>query len=402
MPGILDGVRIIDMTQFISGSRCTQLLADMGATVVHVEPREGQTLRLIFSLVPGAERNFSIFNRNKYGLSLDWRLPDGREILLKLARMSDIFVHNLIPGTLERHGLGYEDLKAQRPDIIHIAISGFGEVGVNPDRAAFDIIAQAVSGQFWNDQEDLRLPCNYWADLVSGAYAANAVLLALINRMKTGAGGHVDISMQDVLYTNNYRAMVDKCMGPIMAEVEKTLGRKPRDVLNSEDRMPFYGFFKTTDGKVAIVALTQRQWQALSEVVGSPELADDPRFNTLISQIHNHDEAVEIIEKWTSGRASREVIQQLEARRIPCGTAYTIDQVNRDENLKERGMFARVKHARFGDVDVPGIPYRFTNGAGEIRMPGPDLGEHNDLILRDWLGYSPGEIEALRTAGVIR
>ena len=114
MPGILDGLRIIDMTQFISGSRCTQLLADMGATVVHVEPRGGQTLRLIFSLVPGAERNFSIFNRNKYGLSLDWRHPDGREILLKLVRISDIFVHNLIPGTLERRGLGYEDLKKLR------------------------------------------------------------------------------------------------------------------------------------------------------------------------------------------------------------------------------------------------------------------------------------------------
>ena len=184
MPGILDGVRIIDMTQFISGSRCTQLLADMGATVVHVEPRGGQTLRLIFSLVPGAERNFSIFNRNKYGLSLDWRHPHGREILLKLVRTSDIFVHNLIPGTLERHGLGYEDLKAQRPDLIHVAISGFGEEGVNPDRAAFDIIAQAVSGQFWNDQENLRLPSNYWADLVSGAYASNAALLALIHRMK--------------------------------------------------------------------------------------------------------------------------------------------------------------------------------------------------------------------------
>ncbi|MEN6475815.1 MAG: CoA transferase [Syntrophaceae bacterium] len=401
MSGILDGIRIIDMTQFISGSRCTQLLADMGATVVHVEPKGGQTLRLIFSLVPGAERNFSIFNRNKYGLSLDWRHPNGREILLKLARLSDIFVHNLIPGTLERHGLGYEDLKVQRPDIIHIAISGFGEEGVNPDRAAFDIIAQAVSGQFWNDQENLRLPSNYWADLMSGAYASNAALLALIHRMKTGQGGHVDISMQDVLYSNNYRAMVDKCMAPVMPEVEKTLGRKPRDVLNSDDRMPFYGFFKTKDGKVAIVALTHRQWQDLSEIIGRPELAADPRFNSLIGQIHNHTQAVEIIEDWTSRHAAHEIINLLEARKIPCGTAYTIDQVNRDENLKARGMFAHVKHARFGDVDVPGIPYHFSQSSGELRMPGPDLGEHNDLILGQWLGYSRDAIEALRKAGVI-
>lgn len=313
MPGILDGIRIIDMTQFISGSRCTQLLADMGATVVHVEPKEGQTLRQIF-----------------------------------------------------------------------------------------DIIAQAVSGQFWNDQENLRLPCNCWADLVSGAYAGNAALLALIRRMRTGRGVHVDISMQDVLYSNNYRAMVDKCMEPIMPEVEKTLGRKPRDVLNSDERMPFYGFFKTTDGKVAIVALTQRQWQALSEIIGRPELVSDPRFSSLIGQIHNHNEALEIIESWTGRHASQEVLELLEAGKIPCGIAYTLDQVNRDENLKARGMFAQVKHARFGDVDVPGIPYRFSSGAGEVRMPGPDLGEHNELILGQWLGYGPDAIEALRTAGVIR
>ena len=401
MPGILDGIRIIDMTQFISGSRCTQLLADMGATVVHVEPKSGQTLRLIFSLIPGAERNFSIFNRNKYGLSLDWRHPDGREILLKLVRISDIFVHNLIPGTLERHGLGYEDLKAQRPDLIHVAISGFGEKCTNPDRAAFDIIAQAVSGQFWNDQENLRLPSNYWADLMSGVYASNAALLALIHRMRTGEGGHVDISMQDVLYSNNYRAMVDRCMAPVMPEIEKTLGRKPRDILNSDDRMPFYGFFKTMDGKVAIVALTSRQWRDLSEIIGRPELTSDPRFNTLIGQIHNHGQAVEIIEEWTGRHASREIIALLEARKIPCGIAYTIDQVNRDENLKARGMFAQVKHARFGDVDVPGIPYHFSQLPGEIRMPGPDLGEHNDLILGQWLGYSQDEIQALRSAGVI-
>lgn len=402
MPGILEGIRVIDMTQFISGSRATQLLADMGAEVVHVEPKQGQTLRLIFSLIPGAERNFSVFNRNKYGMSLDWRHPEGREIMLKLGGLCDIFVHNLIPGTLERHGLGYEDLKLVRPDIIHIAISGFGETGSNPERAAFDIIAQAVSGHFWNDQENLRLPSNYWADLVSGVTAANAALLALIHRMRTGVGQHVDISMQDVLYSNNYRAMVDKCMSPIMPEVEKTLGRKPQDVLNSDDRMPFYGFFKARDGKVAIVALTARQWLALAEITGHPELATDPRFNSLIGQIHNHTSAVQIIEDWTGRHASREIIDLLEAKKIPCGIAYTIEQVNQDENLKTRGMFSQIRHARFGDVDVPGVPYHFSRTEGSLRMPGPELGEHNELILAEWLGYSRDEILALRAAEVIR
>ena len=398
---VLTGIRVVDLTQFISGSRCTQILADMGAEVAHVEPPEGQTLRLIFSLIPGAERNFSVFNRNKYGLSIDWRKPEGGEVLRRLAKTSDIFVHNLIPGTLERHRLGYEDIRQLRPDIIHVSISGFGEAGVNPELAAFDIITQAVSGQFWNDQENLRTPSNYWADLMTGTYAANAVLLALIHRMKTDEGQHIDISMQDVLYFNNYRAMMDRSMAPIMEDAEKTLGRKPKDVLNSDDRMPFYGFFKSADGKVAIVALTPRQWRDLAEVIGHAELVTDSRFSNLIAQIHNHSEAVSIIEEWTRRHVSRDIMRALEERRIPCGIAYTTDEVNEDENLKARGMFAQVPHKRFGMINVPGIPYKFSRMEGALRMPGPELGEHNDHILSEWLGYSHEEIGVLRAKGII-
>jgi len=138
---IFEGLRVIDITQFISGSRCTQLLADMGAQVVKVEPPSGDTLRLIFSLMPGAERNYSVLNRNKYGMALDWKQPGGQEIIRRLAATADILVHNLIPGTMERSNLGYEDLKKVKSDIIYVAISGFGATGVNPARAAFDIIA---------------------------------------------------------------------------------------------------------------------------------------------------------------------------------------------------------------------------------------------------------------------
>ncbi|MCK7467984.1 MAG: CoA transferase [Desulfosudis oleivorans] len=143
-----------------------------------------------------------------------------------------------------------------KPDIIYVAISGFGATGVNPERAAFDIIAQATAGQLWNDLENLMPPANYWGDFVSGSYAAMAACMALIHRLRTGEGQYVDISMQDVLYFNNYRAMMDKAMAPIMEDATRTLGRRPSEVLNSKDRMPFYGFFKTTDGKVAIVSIT--------------------------------------------------------------------------------------------------------------------------------------------------
>jgi crotonobetainyl-CoA:carnitine CoA-transferase CaiB-like acyl-CoA transferase len=398
---ILEGIKVTDVTQFISGSRCTQILADMGAEVVKVEPPQGDTLRMIFNMTPGAERNYSVLNRNKYGIAVNMREPRGREIIQKLATMSDIFVHNLIPGYLEKQGLSYGDIRSRRNDIIYASISGFGTVGVAPERAAFDIIAQATGGQFWNDQDTFLVPDNYWGDLMTGAYAAVSILLALIHRMKTGRGQYIDVSMQDVMYYNNYRAMMDKALKPIVADVEKRLGRKPQDVLNSSDRMPFYGFFKARDGKVAIVSLTARQWRDLSEIIRRPEMAEDPKFSNLIAQIHNHEEAVELIEEWTTGRTSQEIISILERKKIPCGIAYTSAQVNDDENLKQREMFRRVHHEKYGDIDIPGFPFKFSDASGSIRMPAPGLGEHTRFILEQWLGYTSEEVQALYGKGII-
>ncbi|MBN1474343.1 MAG: CoA transferase [Syntrophaceae bacterium] len=392
---ILAGLKVIDVTQFISGSRCTQLLADMGAEVVKVEPPEGDTLRINFQLMPGAERCYSVLNRNKYGIAVNWQEKEGQDVMLRLAAQADIFVQNLIPGTLERNGLGYDDLKKLKNDIIYTQISGFGSTGVNPERAAFDIIAQATGGQFWNDQETYLMPANYWGDLMSGAYAANAILLAFIHRMKTGHGQHIDLSMQDVMYFNNYRALMDKALGEVAKDIEKKLGRKPEEVMNSSDRMPFYGFFKSKDGKVAIVSVTARQWKTLSDVVGRPEMVTDPKFNNIISQIHNHEEAVALIEEWTSLHTSQEIINILESKKIPCGIAYTNEQVNHDENLKARGMFQKVYHQEFGDIDIPGVPYKFSEAHGSIRLPAPSLGEHSRFILEEWLSYTPSEVDKL-------
>ncbi len=389
------------MTQFISGSRCTQILADMGAEVVKVEPPQGDTLRMVLSMTPGVERNYSVFNRNKYGIAVNTRESQGREIILKLAGISDVLVHNLIPGSLEKQGLGYEDIRLVKEDIIYTAISGFGATGTAPERAAFDIIAQATGGQFWNNQGTFLMPDNFWGDLVTGAYAAISILLALIHKTKTGQGQYIDISMQDVMYYNNYRAMMDKALEPIMAQVEKRLGRKPKDVLNSSDRMPFYGFFKTRDGKVAIVALTARQWKGLAKIVGRPEMASDPRFSNLLVQIHNHEEAVGLIEGWTSARTSQEVVSILESKKIPCGIAYTVAQVNQDENLKQREMFQKVYHPKYGDVDIPGFPFKFSQSSGSVRMPAPGLGEHSRFILEQWLGYTSDEVQELYKKGII-
>jgi crotonobetainyl-CoA:carnitine CoA-transferase CaiB-like acyl-CoA transferase len=236
---------------------------------------------------------------------------------------------------------------------------------------------------------------------MTGAYAAIAILLALVHRLKTGKGQYIDISMQDVMYFNNYRALMDKALGPIMADIERQLGRRPRDVMHSADRMPFYGFFKTKDGKVAIVSTTARQWKELTALIGRPEMATDPKFSNLIVQVQNHEEAVRLIEEWTSGHTSQEIIAALEGKKIPCGIAYTLEEVNTDENLRQRGMFQQVHHERYGDIDIPGLPFKFSAAQGSIRMPAPGLGEHSRLILEQWLGYAAEEVQELYKKKII-
>jgi len=183
--------------------------------------------------------------------------------------------------------------------------------------------------------------------------------------------------------------------------VEKGLGRKPKDVLNSSDRMPFYGFFRARDGKVAIVSLTARQWKDLAGIVGRPEMASDQRFSNLLVQIHNHEEAVRLIEEWTTAHTSQEIISILESKKIPCGIAYTVAQVNNDENLKQREMFQKVHHEKYGDINIPGFPFKFSEASGSIRMPAPGLGEHSRLILEKWRGYTSDEVQELYKKGII-
>jgi formyl-CoA transferase len=171
--------------------------------------------------------------------------------------------------------------------------------------------------------------------------------------------------------------------------------------MNSGDRMPFYGFFTSSDGKVAIVALTARQWKDLCEIIGRPGMATDRKFDTIISQIHNHEEAVLLIEEWTCRHPSDEIVRVLESRKIPCGIAYSCEQVNRDGNLEKRGMFSKVSHEKYGEIDVPGIPFTFSDMSGSVRCPAPELGEHNRFILEQWLGLSNDRIDELYQKGVI-
>lgn len=395
-PGPLSGVRVLDLSQFLSGPRCTQILADLGAEVIKVEPPQGETMRLFTMLMPGMERNLSVLNRNKKGITLNLKHPKGKDLFRRLAEKVDVVVENFTPGTMEGLGLGFPSLRERNPRLIYAVVAGFGQTGPLSFRPAFDIIAQATGGIMAALEQPDRPPRVFFGDLVSGAYMAIGVLVALLARGETGRGQLVDISMQDVMYAHNWRAITKRAIQPVWGEVQKTLGRDPTLLKEEDRRMPFWNTFKAKDGYIAIVSLTDDQWKRMMEVIGRPELKDDERYGNLVARVRNPKEVMKIVEDWAVSKNVAEIEALCDKARIPCGRVHDIDGVNADPQLESRGMFARVDHPTMGAIDVPGNPIRLSETSGNVSTAAPDLGQHTDEVLSSLLGMGREEVEELR------
>lgn len=402
MDSPLKNIRVLDLSQFISGPRCTQILADLGAEVIKVEPPIGETMRLLTLLMPGMERVLSVFHRNKKGITLNLKTDKGREILRKLAEKSDVFVENFTKGTLEDMGLGYHSLKAGNPGLIYASISGFGRTGPLSFRPAFDIISQATSGIMYALRQPDKPPAVFFGDLVSGAYCAIAVLYALMARQTGGQGQFIDISMQDVMYFHNYRSISKKAIDPVFEEVMRTLGRTPDQMFTDEARrMAFWNTFKTRDGYIAVVALTDSQWKRFVEVIGNAELKNEEKYGNLVTRVLNAPEAVKIVEEWAAQHTVAEIEGALDKADVPCGRVQDIDGANRDIQLEFRQMYEAVTHPKFGQVSVPGIPFKFSGIENRISTPAPDLGQHTVEVLTSLLGMTEDEIKELKDDGAL-
>jgi crotonobetainyl-CoA:carnitine CoA-transferase CaiB-like acyl-CoA transferase len=241
----LEGIRVIDVSQYLSGPRCTQILADLGAEVIKVEPPQGEALRILMAFNPKTERGYSVINRNKKGITLNIFTEKGAEILKKLVQKADVFVENYTPGVLDRYGIGYKALSEVNPSLIYGSISGFGYTGPYSFRQAFDIIGQATGGIMDAMRRPDKPPTVFFADLVSGAYLAIGILSALIARSKTGKGQMVDISMQDVMYFHNYRAQIRRAFGAELTdEVMNQFGITPESLMDENRRVAFWNVYK--------------------------------------------------------------------------------------------------------------------------------------------------------------
>ena len=397
----LDGILVLDLSQFLSGPRCAQILGMLGARVIKVETPVGDTMRLIMRLL-GSERAMSTIQQDKESIVVNWRVPEGAELVRELAKRADVFLENFAKGILEKAGLGYEELRKVNPKLVYASITGFGHTGPLSDRTAFDIIAQATSGIMWAQDQPDRPPGVFFGDLVSGAYAAIGILAALRKRDATGEGSHVDISMQDVMYFHNFWALADRANEPDKDEISNLLGRDLVSFLTDHEHpMPFWNSYKAKDGYIVIVALTDSQWARLADIIGRPELADDERFNNLVARIRNADEGVKIISEWIADKTVAEVEEELVKRRIPCGKVKSFDELLSDPQLAARGMLAKVRHPRFGKVDSCGFPIKISGTDTQPKEGCPELGEHTEKVLKELLGYDDERIAMLRDRGAI-
>lgn len=376
--GPLAGLRVVDLTGFLSGPFGTQILGDLGAEVLKIEPPDGDNSRGVPPhFVDGESVYYLSTNRNKKSAVVDLKDPEGRQMVLDLIGRSDIVVENFRPGALERLGLDYDTVAKSCPEIIWCAISGFGQDGPYSTRPAYDMIVQAYSGGMSLTGERGGTPVRAGiplGDLTAGLYGVIAILAALERRHRTGLGDYIDISMLDcqmamLSYQGAYYLHSGVVPGP--------QGR-------SHDSIPTYRCFTAADGiDVAVTANTERMWRGLCEVLGVNELTADPRFETLGARHRNRGELEPLLEQAFLARAADEWVELLTAAGVPVAPVNTLDRALSDTQVVHREMVVEMTRADGSDaVRVVGNPIKLRSLPEPLLAYPPRKGEHDDVIER--------------------
>lgn len=394
---MLEGIKVLDFTQYLAGPAATRLLADMGADVLKIERTPGGDLgRKIHFVAPGVSAFFLAASAGKKSLAVEFKSPKALEIVRQLVRQVDIVIENYSPGVMAKYGLDYASLKALNPSLIMCSISGFGQDGPYSQFTSFDIIAQAQSGVMAMTGEPDGPPQyvgNYIGDPNAGVHAAVAINAALFHRLRTGEGQYIDISQLESLvyldYINFPLSMMSK--GAI---VPKRFGGDFFSVCP-------YGVYKSKQGFL-VFAVLDHQWKLLVRAIGRPELEHDPRFATQIARCERRPEVRKILEDWLQTFADDTVpLKILADARVPSAPILEIPEVPAHPQIQARGLFQAVPHPELGETPIAKSPFHLSTTTVSIPFRAPYLGEHNDEVLLDRLGYTHKELAGLYREGVI-
>jgi len=395
MPGALDGIIVLDLSQGAAGPTCAMHLGDLGATVLKVEPPDGEWgRRLGPPFVGGTAAAFLGMNRNKRSIVVNLKASGGAEVVLRLAERCDVVLESFRPGVADRLGVGYAAIAERNPTAIYAAISAFGQSGPWRDRPGVDGVAQAmggimsVTGTQGGSPVKVGVPA---ADMAGGVFASQAILAALFSRERTGKGQRVDVSLLDSLLAYQ---VVPLSMFLASGESPERLGSAAPYAAPNEA-------FETRDGHIMIAAYTPKRWTALCEVLGVPELSTDSRFDTNEKRVNGRPTLQKILEPLFGDRTTAEWVEVLDAADILCGPLLSYPELMAEEHILLGDSIVTVDHPATGEVRSPVFPGRLSETPGDMARTSPPIaGEHSTEILSE-CGFGPSEIKELQDSGVV-
>ena len=394
--GALYGLRVLDLTRILAGPLCGQMLGDMGADVIKVEPPgAGDDTRAWGPpFVNGESAYFLGINRNKRSLTLNMAVKAGQDVLAQLVKKSDVVVENFKLGTLEKWGITNEWLEKNAPRVIRCSITGYGSSGPDAALPGYDFILQAESGLMSICGEPDGAPTKYGVaivDVVTGLYACNVILAALTARNRTGRGQHVEVC----LYDSGLAMLINVASNYLVS------GKDARRFGNGHPSIVPYTTYPASDGLIAVAVGNDGQFVRFAETVRHPEWARDPRFAKNPDRVTNREALDDLIAQALKRETSSIWIEKLRAAGVPCGPINSVAEALTDPHTLARGMVRTVKHPKVGDLRMLGIPFRLSATPEAIRRAPPLLGQHTEEVLGADLGFSAERIAQLRAEKVV-
>jgi crotonobetainyl-CoA:carnitine CoA-transferase CaiB-like acyl-CoA transferase len=394
-PGPLAGMRVLELAQIMAGPTCGAMLADLGAEVIKVEKLPGgdDSRGYREPRVNGVSAPFMMLNRNKRGLALNLKHHQGREILLRMVRDADVLTENFRRGTMEKLGLGYDDLSRENERLIYCSITGFGRDGPFADKGGFDLVAQGFAGLMAITGEPGRPPVkngNPVSDVNAGILAALGIVAAYAHRLRTGQGQIVDTSLMEAALQQTYWH----------AASYFATGQSPGPIGSAHILTAPYQAFSASDGFVNIGGANHANWERIADVLGHHEWRDDPRFATNAARMENREALEALMNAVLVTRTRDEWIAAFDAVGVPAGPVHSLGEALTHPQTLARGMVADLTHPEAGATKTLGCPIHFSRTPTRIDRPAPLLGEHTRELLREF-GYADAEIDVFINEGVV-